>query len=102
MRLGLDDSALTKRHVPANPWLATDGNTAPALLARDLRREWERFVSGGRLDGVRFPVADSRQRSGAAAVAPAGTPLHRYRGERRAVVTRIGRLFADDARGWLR
>jgi signal transduction histidine kinase len=27
--------------VPENPWLATDGTTAPEHLARDLRREWE-------------------------------------------------------------
>ena len=31
----------------SNPWLAIDVATAPAQRAREVRRAWERFVSGG-------------------------------------------------------
>jgi hypothetical protein len=42
-----------------NPWLAIDAPTPPALSARELRPEWEQFLSGGPVQGVRAPVADS-------------------------------------------
>jgi signal transduction histidine kinase len=61
--------------MPASPWLAIDAATPPALRARELRREWERFVSGGRVNGVRAPVADSWRRSLDAGVDPAGSRL---------------------------
>jgi signal transduction histidine kinase len=61
--------------MPRNPWLAIDAATSPALRARELRREWEQFVSEGRVGGVRAPVADSWQRSLAAGVDPAGARL---------------------------
>src|SRR5882762_7117392 len=62
-------------NVPRNPWLAIDAATPPALRARELRREWEQFVSGGRANAVRDPVADSWQRSLDAGVDPSGSRL---------------------------
>jgi signal transduction histidine kinase len=61
--------------MPRDPWLAIDAATSPALRARELRREWEQFVSEGRVSGVRAPVADSWHRSLAAGVDPAGARL---------------------------
>ena len=62
-----------------NQWLAIDVATAPAQRAREVRRAWERFVSGGwerskRGDGVpmRAPIEDSWRRSAAAGVDPSG------------------------------
>jgi hypothetical protein len=62
-----------------NPWLAIDVATAPVTRARELRRAWERFVSGPRGDddesrdaSVRAPIADSWRRSAAAGVDPSG------------------------------
>jgi signal transduction histidine kinase len=56
--------------MPPNPWLSLDAATPPALRARELRREWEQFISGGRANGVRAPVADSWRRSLDAGVDP--------------------------------
>jgi signal transduction histidine kinase len=70
--------------MPRSPWLAIDAATPPAVRARELRLEWERFVSGGPLHGVRGPVADSWQRSLAAGVDPSGgrlAPVAADRGE---------------------
>ncbi len=61
--------------MPRNPWLAIDAATPPALRARELRREWEQFLTAGRVNGVRAPVADSWQRSLDAGVDPAGSRL---------------------------
>jgi signal transduction histidine kinase len=58
--------------VPGNPWLAIDAGTPPDLRARELRREWERFVGAGVVNGLRAPVVDSWRRSRDAGVAPAG------------------------------
>ena len=58
--------------LPVDQWLALDADTAPALRARQLRLEWEHFLSGGPVSGIRTPVADSWQRSLDAGVAPAG------------------------------
>ncbi|HEX3689433.1 MAG TPA: GAF domain-containing protein [Solirubrobacteraceae bacterium] len=66
----------------SNPWLAIDVATAPAQRAREVRRAWERFVSGGsdrakRGDGVpmRAPIEDSWRRSAAAGVDPSGVRI---------------------------
>ncbi len=56
--------------MPINPWLALDAATPPASLARDLRRAWELFLTGGEPDAVRAPIAASWQRSQAAGVDP--------------------------------
>jgi signal transduction histidine kinase len=58
-----------------NPWLAIDAATPPAARARELRREWERFVSGGRVSGMRAPVTDSWRRSLEAGIDPSGSRL---------------------------
>ena len=56
--------------MPINPWLALDAATPPASLARELRRAWELFLTGGEPDAVRAPIAASWQRSQAAGVDP--------------------------------
>ena len=61
--------------MPTNPWLAIDAVTPPRLRARELRVAWEHFLSNGRLDDVRGPIADSWQRSSAAGVDPSGHRL---------------------------
>ncbi|MCW3066690.1 MAG: two-component sensor histidine kinase, partial [Solirubrobacterales bacterium] len=61
--------------MPHNPWLAIDAATPPSMRAREVRREWEQFLSGSRVDGVRGPVADSWQRSLDAGVDPSGSRL---------------------------
>jgi signal transduction histidine kinase len=58
--------------MPRNPWLAIDASTSPDLRAREVRREWERFVGAGVVNGLRAPVVDSWRRSRDAGVAPAG------------------------------
>ena len=58
--------------MPRNPWLAIDEGTPPDLRAREVRREWERFVGAGVVNGLRAPVVDSWRRSREAGIAPAG------------------------------
>lgn len=65
----------TARGDAPNPWLAIDSATPPTHRARELRRDWERFLSGGGVDGVRSPVAASWQRSLDAGVDPSGGHL---------------------------
>jgi signal transduction histidine kinase len=71
--------------VSRDPWLAVDAGTPPDLLARELRREWEQFLGGRRMNGVRTPVADSWRRSLDAGIAPAAgnwaAPVAADRGE---------------------
>jgi hypothetical protein len=38
-----------------NPWLALDAATPPAPRVRELRRDWERFLTGGGVNG-RSPI----------------------------------------------
>jgi hypothetical protein len=61
--------------MPRNQWLAIDEATPPGLHARAMRREWEEFVSRGRVGRVRAPVADSWRRSLDAGVDPSGSRL---------------------------
>jgi signal transduction histidine kinase len=58
-----------------NPWLAIDAATPPAPRARELRREWERFLSGDDLGAVRGPVVDSWRRSIGFGVDPCGSEM---------------------------
>ena len=64
-------TALAQSQLPLGQWLALEADISPALRARQLRREWEHFLNGGPVTGIRTPVADSWQRSLAAGVAPA-------------------------------
>src|SRR3982074_1291774 len=61
--------------MPQNPWLAIDAATPSAVRAREMRREWEQFVTAGRVNGVRAPCADSWRRSLDAGVDPSGSRL---------------------------
>src|SRR3981081_2117091 len=63
-------------YLMSNPWLAIDVATAPVERAREVRRAWERFISGGISDSqsvtMREPIAASWRRSAAAGVDPSG------------------------------
>src|SRR5439155_19174661 len=50
--------------------------------ARELRKQWEEFLSGGAVTAVRAPVADSWRRSRAAGVDPSGGRLAPFAGRR--------------------
>lgn len=70
-----------------DPCPGIDAATPPASRVRELRRGWERFLSGGGVNGVRSPVADSWRRSLDAGVDPGGGRLAAVvadRGEARA------------------
>ncbi|MDA0159946.1 GAF domain-containing protein [Solirubrobacter ginsenosidimutans] len=60
---------------PLNEWRASETRTRPAQLAREVRREWERFVVDGRAERVRAPVLASWERSLVAGVDPSGSRL---------------------------
>ena len=66
---------LVSRPRTDSPWLAIDAATPPARRAREVGRDWERFLSGGRVNGVRPPVAESWRRSLDAGVDPSGARL---------------------------
>jgi hypothetical protein len=53
-----------------NPWLAIDAATPPRERARDLRREWERFLDDRSARSVRRAIVLSWERSQAAGVDP--------------------------------
>jgi signal transduction histidine kinase len=56
--------------MPANPWAAIDTTTSPSSRARELWRIWHDYLSDGRLDRVRAPIAESWHRSEVAGVSP--------------------------------
>jgi signal transduction histidine kinase len=58
--------------MPRNPWLAIEAGTPPDLRAREVRREWERFVGAGVVNGLRAPVVDSWRRSRDAGISAVG------------------------------
>jgi signal transduction histidine kinase len=74
--------------MPANPWLALDASTPPAVRARELRQDWECFVTEGQVNGVRGPVAASWQRSLDAGIDPAGTRLAPVAADRAEAIAR--------------
>jgi signal transduction histidine kinase len=53
--------------MPTNPWVAAD---ASALRTPELRRLWDEYFGGGRLEQVRRPIADSWHRSEIAGLDP--------------------------------
>jgi signal transduction histidine kinase len=58
--------------MPTNPWIAIDATatTSPLLRARELRQIWHDYLSHGRLDRVRLPIAESWSRSEVAGISP--------------------------------
>jgi signal transduction histidine kinase len=60
-------------HMPTNPWVAVHSAASPSLQARELRRNWDDYLTGGRLAEARLPIAESWHRSQAAGIDPSGT-----------------------------
>ena len=56
--------------MPTNPWVAVHAAASPWLQARELRRIWDDYLSGGRLADVRLPIAESWHRSQVAGIDP--------------------------------
>jgi len=58
--------------MPTNPWIAIDvtATASPLLRARELRQIWYDYLSHGRLDRVRLPIAESWSRSEVAGISP--------------------------------
>jgi signal transduction histidine kinase len=58
--------------MPTNPWIAIDttATRSPSVRARELRQIWYDYLSHGRLDRVRLPIAESWSRSTVAGVSP--------------------------------
>ncbi len=56
--------------MPTNPWIAPDATASPSLRARELRRRWDEYLSEGRLNQVRWPIADSWHRCEVAGIDP--------------------------------
>jgi signal transduction histidine kinase len=56
--------------MPTNPWIAIDATASPSLRARELRQIWYDYLSDGRLDRVRLPIAESWSRSEVAGISP--------------------------------
>jgi signal transduction histidine kinase len=58
--------------MPINPWIAIDATAtaSPLRRARELRQLWYDYLSHGRLDRVRLPIAESWSRSEVAGVSP--------------------------------
>jgi signal transduction histidine kinase len=71
--------------LPTNPWVALDATASPSLRARVLRRLWDDYLSGGRLNQVRWPIADSWQRSEVAGIDPSRSRAPTLLAERRDV-----------------
>jgi signal transduction histidine kinase len=61
--------------MPTNPWIAIDttATASPSLRARELQQIWYDYLSHGRLDRVRLPIAESWSRSEIAGVSPSGS-----------------------------
>jgi signal transduction histidine kinase len=53
-----------------NPWVAIDATASPSRRSRDLRQLWDDYLSNGRVDHVRGPIADSWHRSEVAGLDP--------------------------------
>ena len=56
--------------MPANPWVAVDATASPSLRARELRQIWDEYLSAGRLEHARWPIAQSWLRSHVAGFDP--------------------------------
>jgi signal transduction histidine kinase len=58
--------------MPINPWIAIDATVtaSPSRHARELQQIWYDYLSDGRIDRVRLPIAESWSRSEVAGVSP--------------------------------
>ncbi|MCW2764734.1 MAG: two-component sensor histidine kinase [Nocardioides sp.] len=56
--------------MPTNPWVAVEATASPSLRALELQRIWYDYLSHGRLDRVRLPIAESWGRSEVAGISP--------------------------------
>jgi signal transduction histidine kinase len=74
--------------LPTNPWVAFEATASPSLRARVLRRLWDEYLSGGPLNQVRWPIADSWQRSEVAGIDPSRSRAPTLLPERRDVSER--------------
>jgi signal transduction histidine kinase len=72
-RLAMRPTAEQNGAMPANPWAAMDAAASPSLRARELQRIWYDYLSDGRLDQVRLPIADSWRRSEVAGLSPSSS-----------------------------
>jgi transcriptional regulator of acetoin/glycerol metabolism len=73
--------------MPTNPWIAIDttATASPSVRARELRKIWYDYLSHGRLDRVRLPIAESWSRSQVAGVSPSGSRARTLFTDRREV-----------------
>jgi GAF domain len=69
--------------MPTNPWVTTDVTKWPSLRARELRLMWDEYLSHGRLDHVRRPIAESWHRSEDAGIDPSRSRAPTMFGDRR-------------------
>jgi signal transduction histidine kinase len=74
--------------MPTNPWIAIDATASPSLRARELRQIWYDYLSHGRLDRVRLPIAESWSRSEVAGMSPSGSRAPTMFADRREVKER--------------
>jgi signal transduction histidine kinase len=72
--------------MPTNPWIAIDATASPLLRARELWRTWYDYLSDGRLDRVRLPIAESWRRSEVAGIDPARSRAPTMLADRREVL----------------
>jgi len=66
--------------MPTSPWVAIDASASPSHRARELRRIWDDYLSGGRLAHVRRPIAESWRRSEVAGLDPSRSRTDAARG----------------------
>ena len=71
--------------MPTNPWVAIDATASPSQRARELQRIWYDYLSHGRLDRVRVPIAESWRRSEVAGISPASSRAPTLLADRREV-----------------
>jgi signal transduction histidine kinase len=76
--------------VARNPWIAIDATASPSLRARELQRLWSDYLSGGRLDRVRRPIAESWRRSEIAGIDPSRSTAPTMIADRGDVMERWG------------
>jgi signal transduction histidine kinase len=59
--------------MPTNPWVAIDTTASPSLRASELRRVWDHYLTDGRLEQLRRPIAESWRRSRNAGIDPSSS-----------------------------